>query len=119
MSFRSGMPIQFRFPIRSLQLVEQPVDPNVFYVQNRENVGQWREQNLQQSLENIMDILGGDRNKCLKILSNEVFDLIYSIIFNLEDVSLKIRKELLQLLVQGLKNIVGLLERTKILDWAS
>lgn len=66
-----------------------------------------------------MDILGGDRNRCLKILSNDVFDLIYSIIFALEDVNLKIRKELLQLLVQGLKNLVGLIERTKILDWAA
>ena len=112
------MPIQFKFPIRSLQLVEQPVDPNVFYVHSRENVGQWREKDLQDQLESIMDILGGERNRCLRILTNEVFDLIYSIIFALEDVNLKIRRELLELLVNGLKNLVKIIEDTRILEWA-
>ena len=42
-----------------------------------------------------MDILGSDRNKCLKILTNEVFDTVYSIIFNLSDVNIRIRKEML------------------------
>ena len=115
----TGMPTQFKFPIRSVQLCDQPTEHNVFYVQDRIDVGRWKESNLLEQLEKIIDSIGGERNKCLKILTNEVFDPIYSILFHMEDVSITIRKEVLQLLVQGLKNLISLIERTKILDWAS
>ena len=42
-----------------------------------------------------MESIGGDRKQSLKILTNDVFDPIYSILFHLEDVSTTVRKELL------------------------
>lgn len=62
--------------------------------------------------------MGGDRNKSLKILSNEIFDPIYSILFHLEEVSLTVRKELLQVLINGLRNLTDLMTGTKVLEWA-
>ena len=46
-------------------------------------------------LESIIDSIGGGSNKCLKIMKNDIFDPIYSIIFHMEDVSITIRKEVL------------------------
>ena len=63
--------------------------------------------------------MGGDRNKSLKILTNDCFDPIFSILFHLEDVSLTVRKELLELLINGLKNLKDLINGTKVLEWAS
>lgn len=96
MSFvATGMPTQFKFPIRSMGLCEQPVEPNIFYVQDRIDVGRWKESDLKEAIERIIDSIGGERNKCLKILTNEVFDPIYSILFHLEDVTITVRKEVL------------------------
>lgn len=58
-------------------------------------------------------------NKCLQILHNDVFDPLYSICFNMEDVSLTIRKELIQMLTQGLKNLLQMADRHQIVEWAS
>ena len=66
-----------------------------------------------------MDSIGGDRKNSVKILTNEVFDPIYSILFHLEDVSTTIRKEVLELLQSGLKNLISLMNATKVLEWAS
>ena len=54
MSFAGAhMPIRFRFPIRSMQLCEQDPDPRIFYVQDRIDVGRWKESHLQEQLEKI------------------------------------------------------------------
>ena len=53
-----------------------------------------------------------------KILKNSEFDLIYSILFYLEDVSLTVRKELIQLLTSGLKSLISFIEKKKLLVWA-
>ena len=52
-------------------------------------------------------------------MTNEVFDTIYSILFHLEDVTTYIRKEVLDLLQSGLKNLINLMNSTKVLEWAS
>lgn len=90
----SGMPIKFKIPIRSMQLCEQPTEPNVFWVENRINVSRLKEADILAQLESILDSIN-ERNKSLKILTNEVFDPIYSILFSLEEVSITVRKELL------------------------
>lgn len=51
-----------------------------------------------------MERLSG--NKSLHILQNEVFDVLYSVLFYLQDVSLQVRKEIIQILEQGLKGLV-------------
>ena len=53
-----------------------------------------------------------------KILKNSEFDLIFSILFYLEDVSLTVRKELIQLLTSGLKSLFSFIEKKKLLAWA-
>ena len=90
----TGLPIQFRIPVRSMQLCETPTEPNVFYVENRINVARWKENDILEQLENILDSTN-ERNKSLKILTNEVFDPIYSILFHLDSVSIAVRKEVL------------------------
>ena len=93
------MPIQFKFPKgKHAELCEQPVDPNVFWVQDRINVGQLKDREIQESLEHPFDSFGA-YHKSLKVLTNEVFDPVYSVLYHLEDVSLTIRKELIQHLV--------------------
>ena len=120
MSFvAAGMPIKFKIPIRSLELCEQSTEPNVFYVQDRIDVGRWKEKDLLQTLTNIMESIGGDRKQALKILTNDVFDPIYSMLFHLDDVSTSVRKELLLTLQHGLNRLCNLMDGTKVLEWAS
>lgn len=101
-----------------MQLCEQPVEPNVFYVENRMNVSRLKEADLLAQLESILDSIN-ERNKSLRILTNDVFDPIYSILFSMEEVSITVRKELLQLLNHGLKNLVNFMTNAKVLEWAS
>ena len=58
-------------------------------------------------------------SRSLKILTNDVFDPVYSVLRSLNDVSVNIKKELLEHLVHGLKNLLNMIEQTKILAWAS
>ena len=44
-------------------------------------------------------------NRCLQILSNEIFDYLYSALFYLNDISFGIRKEIISILEQGLRNL--------------
>ena len=95
------------------------MEPNVFWVSHRIDIGRWSENEVKQKIEEIIDTISGERNKSLKILTNEVFDPIYSILFHFEDVSMTVRKELLETLTQGLKNLTSLMEGTKVIEWAS
>lgn len=63
-----------------------------------------------------MERLSG--NKALNILANENFDSIYSVLFYLTDVSLAVRKEIIQILEQGLKSLIQHMQRSKVLQWA-
>ena len=81
-TYGANLPIQFKFPkTKNPGLCEQPVDPNVFWVQDRINVGQLREQQIQETLEPVYESLI-EYSKCLKILTNEVFDPIYSVLWH-------------------------------------
>ena len=60
----------------------------------------------------------GTGSKCLEIISNEYFDPLYSINYYLEDMTLRVRKELIQCLQIGLKNVVHYFNQRKMLDWA-
>ena len=119
MTYATGMPIQFKFPIRSMQLCEQPSEPNIFYVSDRINVGQWKEEDQIDLLTKCFDQMTADRQKSLRILTNEVFDPIYSIIFHLDNVSISVRKEVLLTLQTGLQRLLSLMNGTKVLDWAN
>jgi len=43
---------------------------------------------------------------------------LYSAIFYLQDVSLTIRKEIVQILETGLRNLLKYMDRTHVLEWA-
>ncbi len=64
---------------------------------------QINEERLQQEIDAVMERLSG--NRALNILQNENFDSIYSVLFYLQDVSLTVRKEMIQTLEQGLKSL--------------
>jgi hypothetical protein len=66
-------------------------------------VTQINEERLQQEIDAVMERLSG--NRALNILQNENFDSIYSVLFYLQDVSLTVRKEMIQTLEQGLKSL--------------
>jgi hypothetical protein len=63
-------------------------------------------------------VMSSIQRDTFKILKNSEFDLIYSILFYLEDVSLTVRKELIQLLTSGLKSLISFIEKKKLLLWA-
>jgi hypothetical protein len=88
-----AMPITFRIPSRNIDLSNgAPTEPNVLWVEHRREVSKMPASQLQEQLESIMADIQRDT---LRILSNNNFDLIYSIIFHLEDVSLATRKDVL------------------------
>lgn len=62
-----------------------------------------KEEQIIDLLTRCFENIAADRQKSLRILTNEVFDPIYSIIFHLEDVSITVRKEVLLTLQTGLK----------------
>lgn len=54
----------------------------------------------------------------MQIVTNDVFDVLYSAIFYLQDVSLSVRKEIIQILETGLRNLLKYMDRTRVLEWA-
>ena len=100
-------------------MCEQPVESNVFWVSHKIDVARMSENDVREIIKRIIDNICGERKKSLEILENEVFDPIFSILFHLENVSMTVRKELLETLTQGLKNLTDLMEGTKVIEWAS
>jgi hypothetical protein len=58
---------------------------------------------------------GGAAVKCLQIMDNDNFDTLYSIIFYLEQVSVSVRKEVLEVLNKGLRNLLKCMEKEHVL----
>ena len=106
----------FVFPQRNIQLCDQPADPNQFYVTDRIDVARWSEEKLQEEIGQIIDKIGNKR--CLQIVSNENFDTLYSILYKLDEISLSAKKEVIQILEQGLRSLLKFMDNSKILDWA-
>lgn len=100
-------------------MCEQPVESNVFWVSHRIDVARMSENEVREIIKRIIDTVCGERKKSLEILENEVFDPIFSILHHLENVSMTVRKELLETLTQGLKSLTDLMEGTKVIEWAS
>ena len=117
-SLSAHLPIQFKFPAKAEQLAQQPGDPNLFWVQDSINVGPLEEEAILETLEPAFSAFT-NYNKSLRVLTNEVFDPVYSVMRSLGEVSLTIKKELFQHLLHGLKNLILMIEKTRILDWAS
>jgi len=66
-----------------------------------------------------MEKLSGGHKKSVQIMSNDFFDPLYSILFYLENVSITVRKELIQSLNMGLKSLVSFMDKMKVLEWAN
>lgn len=58
------------------------------------------------------------KNGCLTITSNDTFDILFSAIYNLEEVSVEVRKELALIVEQGLRNTLKYLETSGALNYA-
>ena len=97
----------------------QPVESNVFWVSHKIDVARMNENEIREIIKRIIDTICGERKKSLEILENEVFDPMFSIVYHLQDVSMTVRKELLETLTQGLKSLTDLMDGTKVIEWAS
>ena len=71
--------------MRKEQLCDEPANENQFYVRDRYNITTWNEEKILQELERISTKLCGNGSKCLEILNNDYFDILYSIIYYIED----------------------------------
>lgn len=95
----------FKIPARSMALCDEPSNENQFYVKDRINVTNFSESELNEYLSQAMEKISGAPKKAIYMLTNDVFDPFYSILFHLDQVSLTIRKDLIQSLNMGLKNL--------------
>lgn len=114
----AGQVYEFKFPIRKEQLCDEPADPNRFWVKTRKNVSNWQEDQLLRDIELVAESIvpGGAAIKCLQIMDNDNFDTMYSIIFYLEQVSASVRKEVLEVLNKGLRNLLKCMEKEHVLN---
>ena len=109
----AGQVFEFKFPFRKEQLCDEPADPNRFWVKTRKNVSNWHEVQLLRDIEQVAESIcpGGAAIKCLQIMDNDNFDNLYSIIYYLEQVSPTVRKEVLEVLNKGLRNLLKCMEK--------
>lgn len=54
--------------------------------------------------------------KCLQIMDNDNFDVLYSILYYLDEMTATVRKELCEVLIKGLRFLLKGMEREKILS---
>ena len=66
-----------------------------------------------------MSTLGARSKNCFNILSNEVFDPLYSILYHLDGMTLQVRKELIHCLNTGLRQVTKFMVEKKFLQWAT
>lgn len=76
------------------------------------------EDRVMQELEWVSNKLCSGGSSCLQILNNDFFDILYSIIYYVDHLSSKVRKELIQLLQIGLKNLKHYIDVRKYWDHA-
>lgn len=69
-------------------------------------------------LEDIGNKICGPRSQCLEILDNVNFDTIFSVLYDLEKVSLKVQHYLLNLLFTSFKNLRDYIISKRIVDHA-
>ena len=54
-------------------------------------------------LETIGEKLCAGSNKCLQIMDNDIFDMVYSILYYFEEINISVRKDLINHLNNGLR----------------
>jgi len=109
----------FKIPIRKEQLCEEPATENQFFVKDRYTIGALSTDKIESELERIGQKLCDTGGKCLEIINNEYFDFLYSIIYYVEEQNLQTRKKILQLLVEGLKNLKRYMQLRKMFEFSA
>jgi hypothetical protein len=59
------------------------------------NITQFKEEEISEFLSQAMEKISGAPKKAIQMLSNDVFDPFYSILYHLDSVSLGVRKDLI------------------------
>jgi len=108
----------FKIPVRKEQLCEEPANENQFFVKDRYNLHTLSEEKVLKELERVSDKVCGTGSKCLEILNNDYFDILYSVIYYIEDQPMRVRKEIIQLLQIGLKNTKHYMDMRKMWEYA-
>ena len=83
----------FKIPERKEILCDEPANDNQFYVHDKLNVKVFSEEQIINEIEKCGSQLCSNGSKCLGILNNDYFDVLYSVIYHLEDQTKKARKE--------------------------
>ena len=73
------------------------------------------EEDIISEIEKCGTKLCASGSKCLEILNNEYFDILYSMIFHLEDMTPIARKETIQCLQIGLKNLKEYIDKRNMI----
>jgi hypothetical protein len=108
----------FKIPVRKEQLCDEPANENQFFVKDRINLNNLSEDRVLEEIERVSNKIGGNGSSCLQILNNDYFDILYSIVYYIDDQSLKVRREVIQLLQQGLKNTKHYMDMRKMWEFA-
>ncbi len=66
-------------------------------------------------METVSENLCG-ATKCMQIMDNDVFDIIYSILYYIEETPAQVRKEMIENLNKGLKQIIKGMDKNRILN---
>lgn len=105
---------EFIFPIRKEMLCDQPADSRRFYVQYRTNISALNENQIKEVLEKVSQSFCSSKS-CLNIQFNEVFDILFSLLYYLEEIHISLRKDLILYLNTGLRHFEKQIEKTRIL----
>ena len=81
---REGLILNFKVPVRKEQLCDEPANRNQFFVQERDNIQNIPENSVISKLEEISQQVCGSGSNCLKIMENDYFDFLYSVIYYVE-----------------------------------
>lgn len=90
---------------------------NQFYVKDRYNLNNLSSETVSQELDKVSQKFQGGGNRCMEILSNEYFDILYSVIYYLDDIESKKRKKILSILQQGLKSLKHYIDVRKMIEY--
>lgn len=82
------------------------------------NVSNISEEQLLAKLDDVAEQICGPNNKCLEILQNINFDTLYSTLYELEKVSVKVQQHLINLLQTSFRRLRDYIRAKHLIDSA-
>lgn len=108
----------FKIPYRKELLSEQPAVPNQFWVKDRYNMNQFDEEKIMSELDKVGQRICGQGSKCMDILNNDYFDILYSVVYYIDTMSGKVKKKVIELLQMGLVKLKHYIDIRKMQEYS-